>query len=187
MKKYLVVTVIALFNIGAIAQIPKGVNSKTQIYLVRHAEKLSGNDPLLSDNGNKRAGDLMRVLLQKNLKNIYVTQFKRTQNTADSLRIQLSIDTIHYNANQNGEDLFKKIALKNDFEKTILIIGHSNTLPFYIKKLGVKNYPIINIDDSEYDNLFKVYYKRPFVFCKRKAKVKFIKFGEKSSVSAKME
>jgi hypothetical protein len=36
----------------------------------------------------------------------------------------------------------------------VLVVGHSNTLPEVLKKLGVKD--DIKIEDSEYDNLFIV-------------------------------
>jgi hypothetical protein len=42
-----------------------GFGNKATIYLVRHAEKLTGKDPLLTEQGNKRAGDLMRALKGK--------------------------------------------------------------------------------------------------------------------------
>ncbi|MEI9957485.1 MAG: histidine phosphatase family protein [Ferruginibacter sp.] len=53
--------------------------------------KESGKDPVLTKEGNQRAGDLMRTLKDKHIKRIYVTQFKRTQMTGDSLRIQLAL------------------------------------------------------------------------------------------------
>jgi len=169
------------------AQVPAGVSAKTTIYLVRHAEKESGNDPALTENGNKRAGDLMRYLKDKNVQRIYVTQFRRTQMTADSMRLQSGIDTVHYNADENGIDLFNKIAAHGDFNKSILIIGHSNTVPDYIKKAGVINYPQANILDTEFDNLYKVSYRKPFLSSVFKAHVKQAKYGAASTVSATMQ
>ncbi len=64
-------------------------NAKTKIYIVRHAEKESGNDPQLTVAGRNRAGDLMRTLKNKHIRHIYVTQYRRTQMTGDSMRIQL--------------------------------------------------------------------------------------------------
>jgi phosphohistidine phosphatase SixA len=188
MKKIIPLIVLLCSQLIVAAQLlPPGVSSKTKIYLVRHAEKQTGTDPELTDAGKKRAGDLVRALQNKNVKRIYVTQFKRTQMTADSMRLQLGIDTVHYQADENGVDLFNKIAAHNDFNKTILIIGHSNTVPDYIKKLGVTNYPQANITDTEFDNLFKVYYKRPFIFSSFKAHVKKGKYGMASGVSAAMQ
>src|SRR4029078_5982747 len=94
------------------AQTP-GFGHKAKIYLVRHAEKLTGKDPLLTEQGNKRAGDLMRTLKGKNIQHIFVTEYRRTQNTGDSLRIQLGIDTIHYLSDTSCIDLFQKIKKSN--------------------------------------------------------------------------
>jgi phosphohistidine phosphatase SixA len=131
-------------------------DSKTTIYLVRHAEKEKGDDPLLTDAGKQRAGDLMRVLKTKNIQRIYVTQYRRTQMTADSLRIQFGIDTVHYLADTTGNNLVEEIKEHNDFGKTILVIGHSNTLAFIIKKLGIPEQLIPEIADNEFDYLFIV-------------------------------
>src|SRR5258705_13439446 len=81
----------------------------TKIFIVRHAEKETGNDPLLTPAGNKRAGDLMRALQNEGIQKIYVSQFRRTQNTGDSLRIQLKIDTVHYAADTLCDKLINTI------------------------------------------------------------------------------
>jgi hypothetical protein len=103
------------------------------------------------------------------------------------MHLQLGIDTIHYQADENGIDLFNKIAAHGDFNKTILIVGHSNTIPDYIKKAGVVNYPQANIADTEFDNIFRVYYRRSFVFSRLKANVGTSKYGTLSASSAAMQ
>lgn len=133
---------------------------KIIIYLARHAEKEKGDDPQLTNKGKQRAGDLMRTLKNKKIQHVYVTQYRRTQMTSDSIRIQLAIDTVHYLADSTGNDLLEKIKVHNDVGKTILVIGHSNTIPVIIKKLGVKNQPIPGIPDNEFDNLFIVKIKK---------------------------
>ncbi|MEO6721416.1 MAG: histidine phosphatase family protein [Ferruginibacter sp.] len=155
--------------------------NKASIYLVRHAEKGQGNDPLLTGEGNKRAGDLLRALKSKNILRIYVTEYKRTQNTGDSLRIQLGIDTVHYTADTTGDDLAKKILEHNDLNAPILVIGHSNTIPKIIQRLGLPGYPRDYIPDSEFDNLFLLKYK------KGKAILQKSKFGASSGSSATMQ
>ena len=155
--------------------------AETKIYIVRHAEKEAGNDPVLTAAGNKRAGDLMRALQNEGIQKIYVSQFKRTQNTADSMRIQLKINTVQYVADTLCDNLINSIMEHGDFGKTILIIAHSNTIPQIIRKFGVKDYPYGEIPDNEFDNLFVVTYK------KEKAKLKKMKYGAKSGVSAAMQ
>lgn len=178
--RHILSLVFAIASLTTNAQ-PVAFTNKAKIYLVRHAEKQSGDDPLLTAEGNKRAGDLMRALKDKNIQRIYVTQYRRTQNTADSLRIQLGIDTVHYLADTLCNDLFAKITSHHDRKKRILIIGHSNTIPVIIRKLGVADYPSGNIPDTAFDNLFLVRFK------KGKAYVVRVKYGTSSGASATMQ
>ena len=153
----------------------------TKIFVVRHAEKESGKDPVLTPAGNTRAGDLMRVLQNEGVQKIYVSQYKRTQQTADSMRIQLKINTVQYLADTLCDNLLNAIMENADFGKTILIIAHSNTIPQIIRKFGVTDYPYGDIPDNEFDDLFVITYK------KEKAKLKKIKYGAKSGASAGMQ
>lgn len=158
-----------------------GFGKNAKIYLVRHAEKESGQDPLLTEAGNKRAGDLARVLKDKKVKHIFVTQFKRTQNTGDSLRLQFGVDTVHYMADTSADDLIKQLKLHHDLNSTILVIGHSNTIPLVIRKLALPDYPIDYIPDNDFDDLFLLTFK------KGKAVLTRTKYGAASGESAKMK
>ena len=160
--------------------LPAGVTPQTRIYLIRHAEKATTppDNPPLSAAGKIRAGALLRRLKNSGISRMYVTQFLRTQMTADSLRLQKGIDTVHYLAEENGNDLFNKIRIDSDFSRRILVIGHSNTIPDYILKLGVANYPVTDIPSVQFNNLYIVYYKRKFLlFGKMRAFVKKEKYG----------
>ena len=177
--KYLLIffAVLAIANTSNAQQEP----AETKIYIVRHAEKEAGNDPVLTAAGNNRAGDLMRALQNEGIQKIYESQYRRTQNTADSLRLQLKIDTVHYAADTLCDNLINSIMEHGDFGKTILIVAHSNTIPQIIRKLGVTDYPYGDIPDNVFDNLFVITYK------KEKAKLKKMKYGAKSGVSAAMQ
>ena len=169
---------VACFEINAEGQLPL-VNSKTRIYLVRHAEKATvpANDPVLTELGNKRAGDLMRRLQSKNINRVYVTEFKRTQMTADSMRIQLGIETVHYMADETGVSILQKIQANHDEKKRILIIGHSNTIPVYIRMLGVINFILPEIPSCEFDNLYYIRFKKRFLQNGYKAILKHTLYG----------
>lgn len=156
-------------------------NTETKIFIVRHGEKETGKDPLLTASGNIRAGDLVRKLQYEDVQKIYVSNTRRTQNTGDSLRIQLNIDTVHYLADTLCDNLVDAIMQHSDFGKTILIIAHSNTIPQIIRKFGVKNYPYGDLSDNDFDDLFLITYK------KGKPKLKKMKYGEKSGASAAMQ
>jgi broad specificity phosphatase PhoE len=180
MTRFLCFFTVLLTQGIVVGQLPAGMSGKTKIYLIRHAEKETGDDPVLTGAGNKRAGDLLRTLKNKHITHIYVTEFKRTQLTGDSLRIQSVIDTLHYIADTTGNDILNKIITHAYEAKTILIIGHSNTIPKIIRKLGATDFPSANIPAGEFDNLYLLRYK------KGKAVVKAMKYGEASAVSAAM-
>lgn len=170
----------SLFAGTLIAQNNPPLSKHSKIYIVRHAEKLSGDDPLLTEDGNKRAGDLMRQLKNKNISRVYVTEFKRTQNTGDSMRLQLSIDTIQINADTSCARLFAAITQHDDWNKSILIITHSNIIQKVIYKLGIIDFSQENIPAAEFDNLYKVSLKN------KKAVLKHLKYGKLSAASAEM-
>jgi phosphohistidine phosphatase SixA len=179
MKFSVTFLLLILVSIGSGAQSAEHFPPK--IYIVRHAEKETGNDPGLTAAGRNRAGDLMRILKKEKISAIYVTQYKRTQMTADSMRILLHIDTLHYLADTLCEDLLSRIKAHDYANRAILIIGHSNTIPKIIRKLGVLDYPQENIPDTEFDDLFRIQYLR------NKAWVTKKKYGAPSSSSAAMK
>ena len=143
-------------------------------YLVRHAEKDTGSNPPLKEAGYARAGDLYRVLKNKKISKIYVSQYRRSQLTADSLRIYGKVDTVHYKADTTGNGLFTKIGEQAGKQKAVLIIGHSNTIPAIIRKLGVTGFDMVEIPDNEFDNLYVITIKG------KKALLKIIKYGKVS-------
>ena len=149
-------------------------SGKRTLYIVRHAEKdtVGGNNPAISTIGKERAGDLYRALKKNKIDLIFVSQFKRTGMTADSLRIYQNIDSVHYSADATADKLFKQIELRAGKAKNILIVGHSNTLPAIIRRAGIADYTIKEIPDNEYDNLFTVKQR------KGKATMKATKFGK---------
>lgn len=147
-------------------QVPDG-----KYYLVRHAEKDTGIDPALTKAGRLRAGDLYRELKNKMISKIYVSQYRRTQMTADSLRLYKKTDTIHYKADNSADNLLQKLSQKRK-PRNILIIGHSNTIPAILKRLGVTALDISEIPDNEYDNLFVVTVKN------KKVSLKWLKYGK---------
>src|SRR4051812_36057260 len=101
--------------------------------------------------------------------------------TADSMRLQLGIDTVHYAADTTGEDLIAKIKANHEVGKTILVIGHSNTILRLITALGVKDHPNRDIPDDEFDNLYHIAY------INGKAHFSQLKYGDRSGTSASMK
>lgn len=126
---------------------------KTTAWIVRHAEKdtsfLNRQDPDLTATGHQRALDLAAYLQNEAIVKIYSTDTKRTRHTAKHVKAPLEV----YNP-KNLTGLLDLIT-KNANDKSVLIIGHSNTVLETIEALGGKR-PVKLLTDDDYDYIFKV-------------------------------
>lgn len=123
----------------------------TTIFIVRHAEKAGASgDVELSEVGEKRAACLAGALSGAKLDAIYTTEYKRTKNTAAPAAARSGVaPTVISGADMNG----LIAALKKAEGQTVLVVGHSNTVPAIIERLGG---PKFTIKDEEYDHLYVV-------------------------------
>lgn len=131
--------------------------STTTIVLVRHAERERGSDPPLKPAGQLRAEALVGVADRAGISAIYTTEFLRTQQTAEPLANHLALTPTLFpvgdDVPQHVQDLVGNI-VANHRGKTVLVVGHSNTVPMIIEKLGVSSPPVIA--ETEFDRLFVV-------------------------------
>lgn len=132
------------------------------IFVVRHAERADAGapgaaataapamDPSLSAAGQERAGRLGTMLRSAGIKHIFTTEFMRTRQTA-----ALAVWTPRTEITQvSSRDMDALIAGVTQAQVNVLVVGHSNTVPEILKRLGIKD--PITIADTEYDNLFIV-------------------------------
>lgn len=132
------------------------------IFVVRHAERADGgparaaamatqaNDPPLSAAGGARAARLAAMLRSAGIAHVFTTEYKRTRETAAPLAAQSKLTAVMAAA----KDPAPLLELVRRVKGNVLIVGHSNTVPDILKRLGVKE--TITIADDEYDNLFVV-------------------------------
>jgi len=129
----------------------------TTFYLVRHAEKANRtSDTPLSAAGHARAEALRDTLVSKNIEQIFVTNYLRTQQTAAPLATHLSITPTETFANQTSQ-LVQQLRAING--KNVLVVGHSNTIPVIIDSL-MRSPQNVRITETDFDNLFKVKIKK---------------------------
>lgn len=150
------VFVVGSFLVTAPAFGQNETNEQPDFYVVRHAEKDTGNNPELSIKGRVRAGDLHRVLQNRPIDLILVSQFRRTGMTGDSVRLYRNIEMKTYKADATGDGLFQLVASFNGKYKHILVIGHSNTVPVIVRRAGASDYKVPELPDSVYDHLFSI-------------------------------
>ena len=129
---------------------PEPTPAKGLILLVRHAERppldASGDDPSLTDAGKARAERLPAAVASYGVRAIYVTRFRRTQETAKPAAERLGLVPI---VESDTNELVK--ALKARGNDAVLVVGHSDTLPDVIEAFGG---PAVAVGDDDYDDLF---------------------------------
>lgn len=127
--------------------------SATTVILVRHAEKVDDSaDPVLSDAGAARAEALAEALADAGVSAIITTQFERTRRTAAPLgeRVGITPTIVAATGRTHVADVAARV--RELGPGTVVVVGHSNTVPAIIRALGGPD--VGEIPDSAYDHLF---------------------------------
>lgn len=131
----------------------------TTVILVRHAEKVATDprdpNPGLTPAGEQRARDLAQLLADKNVAGVITTQFARTQLTGQPTAnaAHVALDSISAGRDMNAHTAAIAARIRSAYAgKTVLVVGHSNTVPRIIAALGGPTLP--DICDSAYGNVF---------------------------------
>ncbi len=146
MKKLILTTLLLTFAIIVFAQ------TQTTFLLVRHAEKaIDGtNNPPLSEAGLQRANNLAALLANQDIDALYSTPFVRTEATLTPIGRDKGMEVKNYDPYAGASWLPE--ALKEHSGGTIVISGHSNTIPELANALlGEEKFE--QFDDSDYSNL----------------------------------
>jgi len=129
------------------------------VVIVRHAEKACAppDDPPLSQAGMKRADDLAAALGGAKVTRVIITDFRRTYETARPLAQALAVQPVVINLKDNPSDVSSHVgrvvdAVRAATSGTVLVVGHTVTVPDIIARLGGPE--IAAISESEYSNLF---------------------------------
>lgn len=151
----LLLTLIVVFSLNAVVAQEKSTNKTTTYYLVRHAEKnlsdKTNRDPALTEKGHTRAKNLVKVLQEVKFDAVYSTDYKRTRDTGKPLASANNLELILYNPRNVDYQAF----MEKTKGQTVLIVGHSNTTPFFSNGLLGKDI-YENLDESIYNNLYIV-------------------------------
>jgi len=127
----------------------------TEIYLIRHAEKdrsdIKNRNPELNDPGKKRALKWVQVFKNIELDKIYSTNYNRTIQTVTPISEENNIDISIYSPSKINYKNF----ISNNFGSKVLVVGHSNTIPFFVNGLINKEF-YQQIDDLNNSNLYVV-------------------------------
>jgi broad specificity phosphatase PhoE len=128
----------------------------TVVYLVRHAEKVDASrDPALSPAGDVRAVALGEALRDAGVQAVVTTQYQRTQLTAAPLARSRALTAEVVEAGGGTATHAAEVARvvrERHAGETVLVVGHSNTVPAIVAALGGPALP--ELCDAEYSRLF---------------------------------
>lgn len=122
------------------------------VYLVRHAEKVDdgSDDPPLSTEGRARADQLARMLGAAGITAVYTTPYARTRATAEPVARAAGVPVEEYSA-EDPQAVVERLRQRGG---TLLVVGHSNTLPGLVRLLGGN--PGGPISEEEYGRLYQL-------------------------------
>jgi phosphohistidine phosphatase SixA len=143
----------------AVAPATAPATGVTTVIVVRHAEKadVPGGDPPLSAAGERRSLALLDALREAGVQAVVTTQLQRTRLTAAPLARALGLEAEVVPVAGDAATHARQVAehvLARHAGRTVVVVGHSNTVPAIVAALGAP--PVGAIDESVYDDLHVV-------------------------------
>lgn len=144
---------------------PAIASAEQSIIIVRHSERQTGEgDDSLSEAGRHRAERLAAILKDAGITHIFVSDLRRTLETAQPTAKTTGVSPTRVAIPAAGRgklapaelqvrDTLLRIS-KLPRSAVVLIVGHSNTVPVFLTRLGYG--PRVTIADTEFDNLFVI-------------------------------
>ena len=119
------------------------------LFVMRHAEDLDeGRDPVLTEEGQRRAERLAAMLVDAGVEFILSSDYHRTRDTVAPLAGALGLEVELY----DPRDLPGLVEELAERDARGVIVGHSNTTPALVELLGGE--PGEPIDELEFDRLY---------------------------------
>jgi broad specificity phosphatase PhoE len=149
----------------AFVLLPATAAAQQAILIVRHAERQTGEgDDGLSGAGRQRAERLAATLKDAGVTHIFVSDRRRTVETAEPLARtrNLSPTRMAIPAQGRGKISASELQVRATLlaisrlprTAVVLVVAHSNTVPTFLARLGYG--PAVRIPETEFDNLFVV-------------------------------
>ncbi len=157
MKKLLSFLVVACLSM--VCHLSYAQSKTTTIIIFRHAEKdtskagsqMMQSDPDLSAAGKLRAQNIVSLLDGTTVDAVYSTNYIRTKATVTPLAEKYKLQVQLYDP--RNQKAFAD-ELKGMEGKTIVVAGHSNTVPRLVNLLAGTSHP--DLDESVYDQYYIV-------------------------------
>ncbi len=146
---------VVFFSFSGLAQDMEKQELTTKYFFIRHAEKdlsdPSNRNPDLTNQGKARSMNWAKMLAETKIDLVFSTDYNRTRQTAMPIAEDQNQEITFYNPRDLYNENFKQITKG----KTSVIVGHSNTTPYFVNKvLGYDKYSAI--DEKVYGKLYIV-------------------------------
>lgn len=148
----------SLVAAALMAAAPAVAQDSTVVVLVRHAEKaaVEGNDPPLSEAGQARAAALAEAVGGMHFDAVIATERQRTQLTARPLAQMHGLTPEIVGLGAAHVDSVAA-AVRRHAGHTVLVVGHSNTVPRIVHALGGPR--LRDLCEPEYAHLYALVMK----------------------------
>ena len=104
----------------------------TKVYVTRHFQKAVGADPDLTAEGRANAARLADILQGEGIRAIFVTATKRSEQSGRPLAERLGLALTVYDP-MDPATLEAKVRASGG---SVLVVGHSNTVPDLVERFG---------------------------------------------------
>ncbi len=141
------VKILVLFGV-----LTASAQSPTTIYIIRHAEKASiSHNPDLNEDGKLRAQRWAKHFADVDFDVFYSSDYNRTYQTCAAIAGERQSEIIL----RKPEHTDLKQLLREHAGKTVLLVGHSNTIPKQLNAL-LEEQKYDDIEEDDYGNLYIV-------------------------------
>jgi broad specificity phosphatase PhoE len=138
-----------LFALAACASAPDR-QAAPSWFVMRHLQKAEGQDPALSAEGARNAVRLASWFSKDRPAAIYVSTTRRARETAAPLAARLGLTVKEY----DPRDTPGLVARVKAEAGTVLVVGHSNTVPEIVGGLGGAR--PADLAETDYGDIFRV-------------------------------
>lgn len=134
----------------------RSADGTTTVILVRHAEKADepAADPGLTPAGATRAKQLIDAVGARQVSTVFTSMYARSVQTAEPLAMKVKAQPEVFDPRDVAHVQLITEAVNKHRGETILIVGHSNTVPELIAALGAPKPAAIC--EGEYDGFYVV-------------------------------
>jgi broad specificity phosphatase PhoE len=122
------------------------------IYIMRHLQKTTGEDPPLTEEG-KILADMVAGMLgfdDFNIKGVFATKTRRAMQTAQPLADFVKVPVRPY----DPRDIAGLVAAVEAVPGSVLVVGHSNTVPDLVAAFGGRKPPPLG--EADYGTIYQV-------------------------------